>query len=64
VARVEERGDSIAISNPVTLFENIRIDAFDVSHDGERILANLVPEQETAQPVTMVTNWTAMLERK
>jgi eukaryotic-like serine/threonine-protein kinase len=64
VARVEERGDSLAISNPVTLFENLRIDSFDVSHDGQRILANLLPEQGESQPMTMVTNWTALLERK
>jgi hypothetical protein len=44
--------------------ENIRIDSFDVSHDGQRILANLVPEQEKAPPMTMVTNWMALLQRK
>ncbi|MDX1584995.1 MAG: hypothetical protein R3338_15460, partial [Thermoanaerobaculia bacterium] len=62
VARVEEDNGSLIVSNPEPLFINSRIDSFDVTHDGQRILANVAPEVEETGALTIITNWTAMIE--
>lgn len=59
--RVEETGDSIRLSNPEILFTNPRISNFDVSHDGKRIIATVLPEAAETGPITLVTNWNAAL---
>jgi len=38
-------------------------DSYDVSADGQRILAIVPPEGETAAPLTVVQNWTAGLQK-
>ncbi|MCI0607297.1 protein kinase [bacterium] len=55
--RVENHGDSIRLSNPEVLFINPRIQDFDLSHDGRRIIATVLPETAKAGSVTLVTNW-------
>ncbi len=37
---------------------------YDVSADGQRILADVSGEEETASPLTLVVNWTALLKGK
>ncbi|MDX1582481.1 MAG: protein kinase, partial [Thermoanaerobaculia bacterium] len=59
--RVEPVNGSLNISMPEVLFVNPRIDSFDVSPDGQRILANIAPEIDE-EPLTMISNWTAMIE--
>jgi eukaryotic-like serine/threonine-protein kinase len=61
-ARVVERDGSLVVSNPEVLLTNSRIDSFDVTHDGQRILAYISPEQEEV-PLTLITNWPALLGR-
>jgi dipeptidyl aminopeptidase/acylaminoacyl peptidase len=36
---------------------------YDVSADGQRFLINMVPEQTTASPITVVVNWAPALQR-
>ena len=62
VAVVEERGDSLIVSNPVVLLDDPSIDTFDMTQDGQRIIANVLPTRDAPQPLTMVTNWTAVLD--
>jgi hypothetical protein len=37
--------------------------SFAVSHDGQRFLTNVSPRLEDATPITIVTNWTALLKK-
>ncbi len=60
--KVEPVNGSLNVSMPEVLFVNPRIDSFDVSLDGQRILANITPEIDK-QPLTMISNWTAMIEQ-
>lgn len=49
---------SLNVSMGEVLFVNPRIEAFDVSGDGQRFLGHIVPEM-VREPFTMVTSWTA-----
>jgi len=62
-ARVEERADGLAISNPRVLFANPRVSSFDVTQDGKRFLVQMNPEEAETPPLTMVTNWPALLRK-
>jgi hypothetical protein len=37
---------------------------YDVSADGQRVLAAALREQQASAPLTLVQNWTALLKRK
>jgi Tol biopolymer transport system component len=62
-AVVQARGSDVVISNPEVLFVNSRVDGFDVTRDGQRLLVSLLPEQAETKPLTMVTDWPALMKR-
>ena len=62
---VVDRGDSLEIGKSYPLFANKIIanhDSVDISKDGQRLLMP-IPIEEQVAPVTLVTNWTATMER-
>jgi Tol biopolymer transport system component len=62
---VVNRGDRLQIGQSYTLFMNRILpnhNSLALSEDGQRLLM-AVPIEEQASPVTLVTNWTATLER-
>ncbi|HJZ11783.1 MAG TPA: hypothetical protein VJ521_06515, partial [Acidobacteriota bacterium] len=63
-ARVETTGDSIRLSNPEVLFINPRIQDFDFSRDGRRIIATVLPETAQVGSISLVTNWNAAFSQK
>ena len=61
VARLAEKGGAIGVENVERLFGPLTTAGYDVSADGQRVLALLPPEGETGGPLTVVENWTAGL---
>jgi Tol biopolymer transport system component len=62
---VLDRGDRLEIGKSYPLFANKIIanhDSVDISKDGQRLLMP-IPIEEQVAPVTLVTNWTATIER-
>jgi eukaryotic-like serine/threonine-protein kinase len=62
---VVDRGDRLQIGRSYPLFMNRILPNYNslaLSEDGQRILM-AVPVEEQASPVTLVTNWTATLEK-
>jgi Tol biopolymer transport system component len=69
---VDVRGDSnkFEVGSPHVLFE-LRVVAtlgppvspFSVSHNGQRFLINMLVEESSTAPMTVVENWTAVLKR-
>jgi eukaryotic-like serine/threonine-protein kinase len=67
VAEVEISGETVAVGAVRPLFAGIKFFGgynYDVSADGQRILAAMpIVSQKTAEPVTLVENWAAALNR-
>ena len=69
---VREKSSSLEFSNPRNLFRTssvaaYRIDslaAYDVAPDGNKFVVLTQPAQSRAQPITLVTNWTALLKKQ
>lgn len=62
---VVDRGNRLEIGESYPLFANKIIaypDSVDISKDGQRLLMP-IPIEEQVAPVTLVTNWTATMER-
>ncbi|MGA2716239.1 MAG: hypothetical protein ABSG41_24340, partial [Bryobacteraceae bacterium] len=55
-----EVGQIRPLGIPVSLGRGI---TYDVSLDGQRILAVTEPERSTSPPLTLVENWTALLKK-
>lgn len=65
-AEVTEHGASLAVSTPRPLFEihpYLLTPVYDVSPDGQRFIINTFDDQ-SASPITLVSNWPALLTRK
>ncbi|MGD0697638.1 MAG: protein kinase [Terriglobia bacterium] len=69
---VREKSGSLEVGNPRTLFRTnsvaaYRINsvaAYDVAPDGNKFVVLTQPAQSSAQPITLVTNWTALLKKQ
>jgi Tol biopolymer transport system component len=62
---IQERGASLAIGTPRTLFQAKRgLVAYDVAPDGKKFLVVSPTGQATNPPLTLVTNWLRLLEKK
>jgi len=66
-ASVQEKGGSLEIGNPQTLFVvNLSPTAglvpYDVAPDGKKFVFLTPPPQLIPEPITLVTNWTALLK--
>jgi Tol biopolymer transport system component len=61
---VEDRGDGLAFSDPVKLFQHkvSRSKSWDVSDDGERFLVVEPEQSQDPQPITVVVNWPKTIE--
>ncbi len=63
------RGESFGTGAPFTLFEYhsgnylTRYASYAVTADGQRFLINEVVDMEPNSPLTVVTNWTAILKK-
>ena len=60
--------DSVDASTPHELFtlpafDNGLDSSYDVAPDGQRFLVRAVPQQQAAQPLTMIVNWPALLKK-
>lgn len=65
-AEVSAKGATLEVGAVRALFGLLAIgstDRYDVSADGQRILAFTLPEQSAAAPLTLVQNWPAALRR-
>jgi len=68
---VREKGDSLEVGQPVSLFPfhhslrtyRLGMIDYDVSSDGMRFLLNAAADENT-RPLTLVVNWTAELKKK
>ncbi len=62
---VTRKGDALEFGQPQALFET-RIDGpgfqYDVTADGQKFLVNS-QVQSSADPMTIITNWTALLKK-
>jgi Tol biopolymer transport system component len=68
-AAIQEKGPSLEIGNPQVLFQmnlatSIGLSPFDVSPDGKKFVVLTQPAHSSAEPITLVTNWTALLRNK
>ena len=63
LAEVSARQTSFEIDRirPLFRIENARPGTYDVTSDGERILALVAAEEASSSPITLVTNWPALL---
>jgi len=60
--------DSVEASAPRELFTLPAFDngldaPYDVAPDGQRFLVRAIPQQQTAQPLTVIVNWPALLKK-
>jgi eukaryotic-like serine/threonine-protein kinase len=68
-ATVQEKSGSLEIGNSRALFQvNISATAglvpYDVAPDGKKFVFLTQPAQSSVEPITLVTNWTALLNKK
>jgi Tol biopolymer transport system component len=65
---IKSVGDSIEPGNPQPLFQTRPVpktfNLYDVSPDGQRFLFNIPLEWTSANPITVVTNWTEKLKEE
>jgi serine/threonine protein kinase len=61
---VVDRGNTLEIGENIPLFANRILEdrSLAISHDGQRFLM-AIPVEEQVAPVTLITNWTATMER-
>ncbi len=55
-----------AVSSPFSLISeggNVGLASFDVSTDGQRFLVSSTPEQQSAEPLTLILNWASGLSK-
>jgi hypothetical protein len=45
------------------VFDNGLDSPYDVAPDGQRFLVRATPQQQAAQPLTVIVNWTALLKK-
>ncbi|MGH9794017.1 MAG: hypothetical protein ACRD5G_04515, partial [Candidatus Acidiferrales bacterium] len=65
--QVAASGDTFDVGAPKALFQALpmrRGNAYDVTGDGQRFLVNLILQQQSSEPMTLVINWPAGLPRK
>ncbi len=64
---LKRRGDSVEASTPRELFALPTFDngyyPYEVGRDGQRFLVRAVPEGQASQPLTLLSNWPALLTR-
>jgi hypothetical protein len=67
-AGVQEKNGSLEVGNPKTLFQtNSVLSAFrtyDVTADGKKFVVITPAVQPSAEAITLVVNWPALLEKK
>jgi serine/threonine protein kinase/Tol biopolymer transport system component len=67
VAQVDAKNGAFVVGKTQTLFGPMALAAlgtlYDVSADGQRILAVAAPEGQVEEPMTLVQNWTAGLKK-
>ena len=63
-AEVTESGDTLKVGGITPLFGALLINgySYDISADGQRILAIVPAAQSNSEPLTLVQNWTALLK--
>jgi len=64
---VNSRGDTFEVGAAKTLFQPLplrRGNVYDVTGDGQRFLVNLLLQEQTSEPMTLVINWPAALKNK
>jgi hypothetical protein len=61
--RIEIGTPRLLATHPIEHGESVDSRVFDVSSDGERILAVTVPDADQPRRIEFVTDWTAELER-
>jgi hypothetical protein len=63
---VRAKGNNLEAGEVKPLFGPISIEQgykYDVSADGQRFLVAVDPDQQHSAPITLVQNWTALLEK-
>jgi hypothetical protein len=66
---VTSKGQTLDVGVPVPLFRTriVGVDLpraqYAVAPDGQRFLINVIAEEPTASPITIVSNWTAALKK-
>jgi len=59
--------DSVELSAPRKLFPlptvNDAYDPYHVAPDGQRFLVRATPQQQVAQPLTLIVNWPALMKK-
>lgn len=64
---VSVRADTFHVGSAKPLFQTLPLrngSAYDVTGDGQRFLVNLLLQQQSSDPMTLVINWPAALPRK
>ena len=65
---IKEKGDSVEIGSPHTLFQTypppLGLRPYDVSADGRKFLAVTQTIQADTAPITLVSNWQALLRKR
>jgi hypothetical protein len=64
---VTARGETFDVGAAKPLFQTLplrRGNAYDVTGDGQRFLVNLLLQQQSSEPMTLVINWPATLKKK
>jgi serine/threonine protein kinase len=62
-AEVDLKAGAVEVKKVEPLFGLLSAGYYDVSADGQRFLVPLPPEEEIAEPLTVVLNWTAGLKK-
>jgi hypothetical protein len=70
-APIQAAGLTLHVGTPVSLFrtrivgggQSSQSQQYAVSPDGQRFLINIIADESTASPITIVTNWTAGLKK-
>ena len=60
---VREKGGSLAFGTARALFPTQSFSTYDVAPDGNKFVVLNHPQQSSAEPITLVTNWTALLKK-
>jgi Tol biopolymer transport system component len=66
---IQEKSGSLEIGNPQALFQvnppaTVGVVPYDVAPDGKKFVVLTQPPQSSAEPITLVTNWMALLKKK
>jgi Tol biopolymer transport system component len=64
---VNARGDTFEVGASKVLFPTLPLrvgNAYDVTDDGQRFLVNLLQQEQSPEPMTLVVNWPAALKNK